>query len=87
MGEPLGEGILEHDDNLGRMLDPEQAAELERLDREHPTAGGEPECPVCSTRMVRHVEKHVAPRSGGSPFRIRLVCPSEECGRWTTYNW
>ena len=80
-------GQLLHDDNLGGMLDHEQAAALEKLDRDHPTAGGEPECPVCSNRMVRHVERHKAPRSDESAFRVRLVCPSPECGRWTVYNW
>lgn len=78
---------MEHDDNLGRMLDYEQGAALERLDREHPTAGGEPECPACSTRMARHVEQHLAPRSDASPFRVRLICPSPECACWTIYNW
>ena len=69
------------------MLDPEQAAALERRDREHPTTGGEPECPACSTRMVRHVEKPAAPREDESPFRVRLICPAEDCGCWTIYNW
>ena len=82
-----GSREVQHDDNVGGMLDYEQAAALEKLDREHPTAGGEPECPACSTRMVRHVERHKAPRSDNSSFRVRLVCPSPECGRWAVYNW
>ncbi|MFQ5690130.1 MAG: hypothetical protein ACE5HQ_07650 [Gemmatimonadota bacterium] len=75
------------DDNLGPLLDPEQSQELEKRDREHPGPGGEPDCPACGRRMVRIVEKHVAPRADSSPFRVRLVCSSERCGRWTVYDW
>ena len=75
------------DDNLGPMLDPEQAAELEVLDRSKPGPGGEPDCPACGTKMVRLVERHPAPRSDDSPFRVRLVCSSETCGRWAVYDW
>lgn len=75
------------DDNLGPLLDPEQAEELEAADRERPIPGGEPECPACGEEMIRSVEKHPAPRAGGSPFRVRLVCPAEECRRWTVYDW
>lgn len=74
-------------DNLGPLLDPEQSEELEARDREHPGPGGEPECPVCSARMVRRVEDHRAPRAGESPFRVRLVCSSEDCRAWTVYDW
>lgn len=75
------------DDNLGPLLDPEQAAELERMDREHPIPGGEPSCPRCGAEMVRRVERHPAPRADDSPFRVRLVCGDEECRGWTVYDW
>jgi hypothetical protein len=75
---PAGEGPL---------LDPEVADRLEQEDRKRPIPGGEPVCPLCGTRVVRHVEKHPAPRGGPSPFRVRLVCPSEGCGGWTAYDW
>ena len=75
------------DDNLGPLLDPEQAKELEEVDREQPIPGGEPTCPACGSGMVRSVEKHPAPRAGGSPFRVRLVCGAESCRRWTVYDW
>lgn len=74
-------------DNFGPMLDPEQARTLEKADRQDPIPGGEPECPACGAGMVRSVEKHPAPRSDDSPFRVRLVCGSDECGRWTVYDW
>lgn len=75
------------DDNLGRLLDAEQAAELETRDRAKPGPGAEPDCPVCGSDMVRLVERHPAPRSDDSPFRVRLLCSSEECRRWTVYDW
>ena len=64
-----------------------QAAELEERDRSKAIPGGEPDCPACGETMLRRVERHPAPREGGSPFRVRLVCPSEACGRWTVYDW
>lgn len=75
------------DDNLGPLLDAEQAEALEALDRRKPAPGGEPDCPVCGSSMVRLVEKHPAPRADDSPFRVRLVCSSSTCGRWTVYDW
>lgn len=75
------------DDNLGPLLDPLQAGDLERQDREHPIPGGEPECPACGAEMVRSVEARPAPRSDDSPFRVRLVCGNEDCRRWTVYDW
>lgn len=75
------------DDNLGPLLDPEQAEELEEADREQPIPGGEPWCPACGTEMLRSVEAHPAPRSDGSPFRVRLVCRDGSCRRWTVYDW
>ncbi len=75
------------DDNLGPLLDPEQAVDLEAADRERPIPGGEPECPACGSEMLRSVEAHPAPRTDGSPFRVRLVCGSESCRRWTVYDW
>lgn len=74
-------------DNLGPLLDPLQAEELERLDRDRPIPGGEPECPECGAEMVRTVEEHPAPRADDSPFRVRLICGNEECRRWTVYDW
>jgi hypothetical protein len=71
----------------GSLLDPESSVELEAADREKPIPGGEPDCPRCGTRMTRRVERHPAPRGGSSPFRVRLVCPKEECGAWTVYDW
>jgi len=73
--------------NLGPLLDPEKGETLEAHDREHSGPGGEPSCPVCSTAMVRMVEERRAPRSDASPFRVRLLCPSDECGAWTVYDW
>ena len=74
-------------DGSGALLDPETGDRLEAADREKPIPGGEPACPRCSTRMIRRVEKYPAPRGGSSPFRVRLVCPSAECGAWTVYDW
>lgn len=71
----------------GRLLDPRKAETVEAEDRQKPIPGGEPECPLCGGSMVRHVEKHPAPRGGGSPFRVRLVCSVAECGAWTVYDW
>lgn len=79
--------VMAGDDNLGPLLDPEQAQELEEVDRGKPIPGGEPECPACGSEMLRSVEKHPAPRSDESPFRVRLVCTSEPCRRWTVYDW
>ncbi len=76
-----------NDDNLGPLLDPEQSSGLEALDREHPGPGGEPNCPACESPMARMVERHPAPRTDESPFRVRLVCTSAECRRWTVYDW
>lgn len=75
------------DDDLGPLLDPREADELESADRENPTPGGEPACPACGARMIRRVERHPAPRSDDSPFRVRLVCSSGDCRRWTVYDW
>ena len=71
----------------GPLLDPEQSTRLEEDDRKRPIPGGEPECPLCGSALTRHVEKHPAPRGGGSPFRVRLVCSDEECRAWTVYDW
>jgi len=71
----------------GRLLDTWKAEAVEAADRRSPIPGGEPECPLCGADMVRHVEKHPAPRAGGSPFRVRLVCGSDECAAWTVYDW
>lgn len=75
------------DDNLGPLLDAEQAEALEERDRSKPGPGGEPDCPACGAQMVRLVERHPAPRADDSPFRVRLVCSAEACGRWTVYDW
>ena len=88
--EPLIESVDEPVDvppRTGRLLDPSSADAVEAADREKPIPGGEPECPMCGTEMLRHVEKHPAPRGDDSPFRVRLVCPSDECGAWTVYDW
>lgn len=74
-------------DNLGPLLDLEQAMELEKQDRARPIPGGEPTCPSCGAPMVRRVERHRAPRAGRSPFRVRLVCTAQDCRRWTLYDW
>lgn len=71
----------------GRLLDPSSAEAAEAADREKPIPGGEPDCPLCGVEMLRHVEKHPAPRGDDSPFRVRLVCSSDECGAWTVYDW
>jgi hypothetical protein len=42
---------------------------------------------VCEAPMARMVERHPAPRTDESPFRVRLVCTSTECRRWTIYDW
>lgn len=73
--------------NLGPLLDSEQGEALEKHDREHAGPGGEPTCPLCGTTMVRLVEEHRAPRADESPFRVRLVCGSDECRCWTVYDW
>lgn len=88
--EPVIESIdrsSEVPPETGRLLDPWKAEAVEAEDRRRPIPGGEPECPLCGADMVRHVEKHPAPRDGGSPFRVRLVCDSDECGAWTVYDW
>ncbi len=69
------------------LLGPEQAEAVEAEDRTKPIPGGEPQCPDCKSAMLRHVEKHPAPRGGSSPFRVRLVCSSDDCGAWTVYDW
>lgn len=71
----------------GGLLDPEEAEQLEARDRKKAIPGGEPDCPRCASKMTRHVERHPAPKGGGSPFRVRLVCTSEACGCWTAYDW
>ena len=76
-----------NEETAGKLLGPEQAEALEAADREKPNPGGEPPCPSCGSTMIRHVEKHPAPRGGASSFRVRLVCPSQECGAWTVYDW
>lgn len=73
--------------NLGPLLERQQGDALEARDREHPGPGGEPECPLCSATMVRIVEEHRAPRDAGSPFRVRLICSSDDCRAWTAYDW
>lgn len=78
---------MARDDNLGRLLAPEQADRVEAADRENPIPGGEPSCPACGADMIRRVERHPAPRSDDSPFRVRLVCSDEACRRWTVYDW
>lgn len=75
------------DDDLGPLLEPGQAEELERRDRDHPGPGHEPPCPVCGEPVVRRVEEHPAPRADDSPFRIRLVCSDPDCRAWTVYDW
>ncbi|TDJ48924.1 MAG: hypothetical protein E2O48_01690 [Gemmatimonadetes bacterium] len=75
------------EDRPGMLLGPEQAQAAETADRNKPVPGGEPACPECASTMLRHVEKHPAPRAGSSPFRVRLVCSSEDCGAWTIYDW
>ncbi len=69
------------------MYSVENAAELERLDREKPIPGSEPSCPVCDHKVARLVERHPAPRADDSPFRVRLICTNPDCQRWTVYDW
>ncbi|MDH3733124.1 MAG: hypothetical protein OEU54_06295 [Gemmatimonadota bacterium] len=76
-----------NEENIGPLLDPEQSDALESHDREHSGPGGEPSCPRCDSPMARLVEEHRAPRSDDSPFRVRLICTSAECGAWTVYRW
>ena len=76
-----------NEETSGKLLGPHQADVLEEADRGQPNPGGEPPCPVCSSSMVRHVEKHPAPSGGDSSFRVRLVCTSADCGAWTVYDW
>jgi len=76
-----------NDETATRLLGPEQAQAAEAQDRSKPIPGGEPLCPECESPMLRHVEKHPAPRASSSPFRVRLVCASDECGAWTVYDW
>ena len=71
----------------GPLLDFELATELEKRDRGKAIPGGEPPCPVCGSKMIRHVERYPAPRGGTSPFRVRLACPDEACRAWTVYDW
>lgn len=71
----------------GPLYEAAHAAELESADRENPIPGGEPTCPVCGAKTARLVEEHQGPPSTGSPFRVRIVCTSDECRRWTVYNW
>jgi hypothetical protein len=75
------------EENIGRLLDSEKGEALETRDREHSGPGGEPVCPLCETGMTRLVEEHRAPRGDASPFRVRLICSSAECGAWTVYAW
>ena len=88
--EPLIESVdvpVDVPPRTGRLLDPSNADAVEAADREKPIPGGAPHCPLCGSEMLRHVEKHPAPRGDDSPFRVRLVCPSDECGAWTVYDW
>lgn len=78
---------MSENDDLGPLYEAEHSAQLERDDREKPIPGGEPACPVCGAKTSRRVESHPAPRSDQSPFRVRLVCTSADCRRWTIYNW
>ncbi|TFG63140.1 MAG: hypothetical protein E4H28_06785 [Gemmatimonadales bacterium] len=76
-----------NEEKASRLLGPEQAQAAEAADRSNPVPGDEPPCPECESAMLRHVEKHPAPRASNSPFRVRLVCSSEDCGAWTVYDW
>lgn len=78
---------MNDNEHPGPLFEARHASELERIDREKPIPGGEPPCPVCSSKMTRQVVSHPAPRSDESPFRVRLACNNEECRRWTIYNW
>lgn len=71
----------------GRLLDPWKADAVEAEDRKKPIPGGAPDCPLCGAAMIRHVERHPAPRGGRSPFRVRLACSASDCGAWTVYDW
>ncbi|MFV1988253.1 MAG: hypothetical protein ACC682_13295 [Gemmatimonadota bacterium] len=73
--------------NLGPLLDQEKGEALETHDRKHSGPGGEPTCPLCDSPMVRLVEERRAPRADDSPFRVRLICTSDECGAWSVYDW
>jgi hypothetical protein len=84
---PLADGARPGEGPTRQLLDPARAEAVEAQDRSKPIPGGEPACPLCGLGMVRHVEKHPAPRGGDSPFRVRLVCRSEDCGAWTVYDW
>lgn len=75
------------DERPGPLLGPDESDALEARDREHAGPGGEPDCPRCGTKMVRRVEEHRAPRAHDSPFRVRLLCVSQDCGAWTVYDW
>ena len=68
------------DDESGPLLHFEEGEALENHDRKHAGPGGEPDCPRCGATMVRRVEQHRGPRSDDSPFRIRLICGSGDCG-------
>jgi hypothetical protein len=85
--EAPADGGRPDDEPVRQLLDPARAEAVEAQDRGRPIPGGEPACPLCGITMVRHVEKHPAPRGGSSPFRIRLVCRSAHCGAWTVYDW
>lgn len=85
--EAPAEGDRLSDGPARQLLDPTRAEAVETQDRAKPIPGGEPACPLCGAGMVRHVEKHPAPRGGSSPFRVRLVCHAENCGAWTVYDW
>ena len=78
---------LDPDESTGALLDPAASDRLEAEDRNKPIPGGEPNCPRCGTKVTRRVERYPAPRGGSSPFRVRLVCPNEQCGAWTVYDW
>lgn len=75
------------DERAAPLLDPVTATRVEEEDRKRPIPGGEPSCPLCGQKMVRRVERYPAPHGGGSPFRVRLVCPGGACGAWTVYEW
>jgi hypothetical protein len=78
---------MDQDTKLGPLLDPEDGDRLETEDRKRPIPGGAPKCPRCGSRIERHVERYPAPHGGASPFRVRLVCSSDECRSWTVYDW
>lgn len=74
-------------EDTGPLYDVRLASELEEIDRKNPIPGGEPDCPVCGSKVVRLVEEHKSLTTGDSPFRVRLVCSNAECRRWTVYDW